>query len=89
MHEVEISAAPGEQLACAQREGARLGKSRRAHDPELEKVCQGLEFLESRNPERIRLAVQIEAGHRNETHPVLQLRVWLSGVDRNLVAQLG
>ena len=74
VHDVEFVTAFSQQLTNSQRIGQRLSESRRAHDGEFSQVLTRVEFAGMGHPERIGVAVEIETGHRGETHTLVQLR---------------
>jgi hypothetical protein len=68
-------------------EGSRLGEAGRAHHGELGGVDPGAELPGFGHPERVRLAVQVEAGHGHEADAVVEDRPRLAGEHGHLVAQ--
>ncbi len=87
--EVEVRPPAGEQSPRPQAERERLGEAGRAHDGELGGVDEGMELVRPRHPERVRFPVEVEARHRNETHPLVEHRVGLPGEHRDVMAEGG
>ena len=64
VHDVELVATLRQELAGPQRVGQGLPEAGRAHDGELGPVLPGGELAPVRDPERIGLAVEVEAADR-------------------------
>ncbi len=75
--DVEVAPAGRQRPARPQAEGARLGEPGRAHHCELERVDRTVELLQVRDPEGVRIAVEVEARHGLEGHPFVELRIRL------------
>ncbi len=88
MDHIELTAAGGQGPTDPPAEGARLGETGRAHDCEFRYVDPGLELPRERNPEGIRLAVEVQARDRHVPHAGIEHRPRLPGEDRHLVAQV-
>ena len=64
VHDVEVVATLRQELAGPQRVGQGLPEAGRAHDGELGPVLPGGELAPVRDPERVGLAVEVEAPDR-------------------------
>ena len=73
--------------AIARAEGLRLGEPGRAHGEELLDVDQVAELAQVRHPERVGLAVEVEARHLGQPDALVELGVGLAGEDLDLVAE--
>ena len=87
--QVEVVPAAGQELAGPEAEGPGLGEAGGAHHAELEGVDAGVELAELRDPEGVRLAVEVEAGDRREADALVHLRPGLAGEHLHRVAQRG
>ena len=77
-----------EDATCPQREGERLGEAGGAHDPELEQVVDVTDLARMGDPERVGIAVEVEARNRGEAHPGVHDRPRLAGEDLDAVTEL-
>ena len=78
----------GEGTADPPAERAGLGKAGGAHHGELGDVDSRSELPRPGHPEGIRLPVQVETRHRNESHPVIEDRPGLAGEHGDPVAEI-
>ena len=76
-----------EQPDDARAEGLRLGEPGRAHGQELLDVDQVAELARPRHPERVGLAVEVQAGHLGQPDALVELGVRLAGEDLDLVPE--
>ena len=79
--DVEVVPAYLEQPRDPFAERLRLGEPGRAHGQELLDVDEVAELPGLGHPERIRLAVEVEARDLGQPHALIELRVGLSGED--------
>ena len=80
--QVEVGPPAGEEAAGAKAEGQRLGKGSRRHERHLEQVDPAAVGPRvQRRPEGVVGVVEVEARHRDEAHPLGQLRPGLPGED--------
>ena len=79
MDDVEVVGAVLQQPRDARAEGLRLGEAGRAHGEELLDVDQVAELAQLRHPERVGLAVEVEAGHLGEADALVEVGVGLAG----------
>ena len=89
VHHVEVGEPLGRAGARgAQAERARLGKSGRPHRGEFEQVDPVADLTGPRHPERVGLAVEVQAGHLVQAHPRVEaIRVRLAGEHLDVVAE--
>ena len=87
MHHVELAGAGRQLPTDPPAERAGFGKARRAHQGELGDIDTGPELARHRNPERVRLAVEIKARDRDIADPVIEHRPRLTGEHGHLVAE--
>ncbi len=71
--DVELVAPLGEQLARALREGQRLPEAGGAHDGELGPVLARRELAAVRDPKGVGVPVEVQARHRGEADPRIEL----------------
>ena len=85
---VEV-AVPMRPAACAPawRMPAARRSPARAHDAELHPILTAREFPRMRHAERIGVPVEVEAGHRGEAHPRVELGPGRPGEHLDRVAQ--
>ena len=89
VHDVEVGEALGQHPGGAQAERPGLREAGRPRRQQLEQVDAGLDLIGPRNAERVRLAVEVEAGHLGQAHPrVEHLGVGLAGEHLDVVAEL-
>ncbi len=78
----------GQQPGGAQAERARLGKARGPHGGEFQQVDAVADLAGARHPERIGLAVEVEAGHLGQPDPrIEQLGIGLAGEHLDVMTQ--
>ncbi len=87
VHHVEVVASLRQQLAGPQREGERLAEAGRAHDGELQPVLARGELAPVRDAERVRVAVEVQASHGGEPHPLVELGPGRACEDLDRVAE--
>ena len=88
VHDVEVVEALGQQPGGAQAERLGLGEAGRPGRQQLAQVDAGLDLAGPRDAERVRLAVEIEAGHLGQAHPRVEpLGVGLAGEHLDVVAE--
>ncbi len=87
VHDIELVATPREELAGAQRVGQGLPEAGRAHDGEFGPVLPGGELAPVRDPEGIRLAVEVEAADRREPDALVEVGPGRAGEDLDGVAE--
>ena len=87
--EIEVVPPTGQDLAGPEAEGPRFGEAGRAHHPELQGIEAGVELAELGDPERVGLAVEVEAGNRGEANPVVHFGPRLAGEHLDGVAEGG
>ena len=85
---VEVVEALGQHAGGAQAERLGLGESRRPGRQQFEQVDARLDLVGPRNAERVRLAVEVQAGHLGQAHPRVEaLGVRLAGEHLDVVAE--
>jgi len=89
VHHVEVEQPAAQHPGGAEAEGERLGEARGPHHRHLERVHRVPDLVAARGPERVRLAVQVQARHLGQPHPGVQLRVGLPGEHLDPVAEGG
>ena len=87
--DVEVAGALLHQPRDARAEGLRLGEPGRAHGEELLDVDPVAELAQLRHPERVGLAVEVEARHLGEHDALVEVGVGLAGEHLHLVARAG
>src|SRR5262247_1189343 len=89
MDQVEVRQ-PGQQRAAEpEAERERLGERPRLHPEELKDVDPVAVFRQLRRAERVRLAVQVQAGQRDQRRARLKLGIGLAGEDLYVVPERG
>jgi len=88
MDDVELTAASLQHVDNALGIGIGLAKTSGTHNGEFGHIWQGRELSRVRNPERIRVTVEVKAWNRSEADPWVEFWVGLAGKDFNAVAQV-
>jgi hypothetical protein len=89
VHEVEVVRPLGQQPGDPHGERPRLGEARRPHRQQFQQVNRVADLAGTRHPERVGLAVEIQAGHLGQPHPrIEQFRIGLAGEDLDVVAEV-
>ena len=73
MDHVEVAVAMGQKFAHAGGERQGLTEPCGTHDAEFRPVLTTGEFTRMRHAERVRVPVQVEARHRGEPHPGVEI----------------
>ncbi len=89
VHDVEVTEPRAQQPGDPEAEGARLGEAGGPHRRDLEDVDRVADLREPRGAERVGLAVEVEAGHLGQPHPLVEDRVGLAGEHLDVVAEGG
>ncbi len=88
MYDVEVVAPVGEDPGSAQAEGLRFRKTCRPGRQQFQQIDPRLDLAWPRDAERVRLPVQIEAGHLGQPHPRIEhLGVGLAGEHLDVMAE--
>lgn len=87
--DIELVAAGGEVAPGPQREGQRLGEAAGPHRADLKGVDPVPVLAALRRTERVRLAVEVQAGQLGQGHPVVDDGVGLGADDLDGVAEAG
>ena len=87
--DVEVVDAGPQQPGHAGAERLRLREAGGAHRQELLDVHQVAELARLRDPERVRLAVEVQARHLGQLHARVEHGVGLAGEDLDLVPEVG
>ncbi len=87
--DVELVAAVGQEPGDPHAEGLRLGEARRPGRQQLVQVDAVADLAGPRDPERVGLAVEVEAGHLGQPHPRVEaFGVGLTGEDLDVVTEI-
>ncbi len=87
MDDVEVADAILEHPADAMAPRARFGEPAAGHDQQFFEVDERLDLPRPRDPERVRLAVQVEGGHGGELHAVVEHRIRRTAEDLDFMAE--
>ena len=88
VHHIELGAALRQQPRRAQAERSRFWEPTGPHGGQFQQIDAVADLARVRNPERIRFAVQVEAGDLGESDPRIEyLGIGLTGEHLDLVAE--